>query len=242
MGRTAAIVIIGNEILSGQTEDCNSLFLLKELRDLGVTVRHVSVISDDVEDIAETLKRISAKYDYVFTSGGIGPTHDDVTIEGLARAFGVKVVRNHDLARIVSARYDADAAEAAAKMSHVPEGAELITDNGISFPLILFRNIYVFPGIPRYLRSKFQAVKERFRELPFHAREIHISCQEAEIAPLLEEAERRFTPVRIGSYPIVGEDLPHVKVTIEAKELEPVEDAFRFISGRLDPKRITKVK
>jgi molybdenum cofactor synthesis domain-containing protein len=242
MNRTAAIVIIGNEILSGNTEDCNSIFLVKELRDLGVTVRHIEIISDVTDEIAETLRRLSSKYDYIFTSGGIGPTHDDVTIEGVAKAFGVRIVKAPELQEIVRERYKDESAKAAMKMSDVPEGAELITDHGLSFPLIAFRNIFIFPGIPSYLKTKFNAIKERFRECPFYSRIIHISQQEADIAAILEEAEKKCTPVMIGSYPIVGEDRPHVKVTIEAKEKEPVDDALEYIKNRIDPSRIIRVE
>lgn len=242
MSKTAAIVIIGNEILSGQIEDCNSIFFTKELRELGVTVKEVAIIPDNVDAIAETMGRLSARYDYIFTSGGIGPTHDDVTIEGVAKAFGVRVVQNTQLEKIVLSRYDSESAKAALKMSDIPEGAELITDNGLAFPLIVFRNIFIFPGIPKYLKIKFDAIKERFRDRPFYSRVIHLNCHEAEIAGTLEEAEKKFRPVRIGSYPIIGEETLHVKVTIEAKEKEPVENALEFIKTNIDHEKIISLE
>jgi len=242
MGKTAAIVIIGDEILSGQTEDCNSFYFSRELRDLGVTVRHMEVIPDDVEEISDTIRRVSSRYDFVFTSGGIGPTHDDVTIEGIARAFGVRVVRVPELESLIREKFRDGSVDAALKMSEVPEGAELIKEKGLKFPLILFRNIFIFPGIPEYLKVKFEAVKERFREKPFHLRRIHVRKVEADIAPLLEKTLAEFPAIKIGSYPVVEPGGQRIKITIESKDREEVEKALDFIRSRLDPSSIIETE
>ncbi|GBE31456.1 NMN amidohydrolase-like protein YfaY [bacterium BMS3Bbin05] len=242
MSRTAAIIIIGDEILSGKIEECNSFYFTRELWDLGVAVRHIAVIPDDVNEISETLRHVSGKYDFVFTSGGIGPTHDDVTIDGVAKAFNVNVTRDPELEKLIRERFDEDSVGSALKMSEVPEGAELIKENGLKFPLIVFRNIFIFPGIPEYLKVKFEAIKERFREEPFHVRTLYVKMFEADIAPLLENTLKRLKDIKIGSYPMVVKDGPRIKITIESKNKAETDKALNFIKENLDPSVIIKIE
>jgi len=242
MDKTAAVVVIGDEILSGRTEDRNSAFLSRELRGLGVRLRHIAVIPDDIDEIASTLKQLSDKYDYVFTSGGIGPTHDDVTMAGVAKGFGVEVMKDPDMERIIREKFETSSTEAALKMAEIPEGAELIEVSELRLPLIVFRNIFILPGIPEYLKIKFEAIKERFRESPFHVRTLHISEMESNIAHILQEAERVFQDVKIGSYPKIGKDAARVKVTMESKEKEQADKTLEYIKRRLDPSVIIGVE
>jgi molybdenum cofactor synthesis domain-containing protein len=242
MVKTAAIVVIGDEILSGQTEDQNSLYLSRELKGLGVRVKHIAVIPDDIDEIASSLRQLSDKHDYVFTTGGIGPTHDDVTIEGVARGFGVEVTKDPGLERAILEKFQDSSAEAAIKMAGIPRGAELIETGGLRLPIIVFRNIFIFPGIPEYLKIKFEAIKERFRERPFHMRRLHINGHESSIAHILKEAEEEFLGVKIGSYPVIGKDTARIKVTMESKERELVEAALEYIMGRLDPSMVIGVE
>src|SRR5689334_20382615 len=125
---SAAAVVIGNEILSGKVTDTNSPFLATELRGLGVSLRRILVIPDELDVIATEVRTASQQHDVVFTSGGVGPTHDDITIEGVARALGRSVIRHPDLEDKLRAFYGDKINEARLKMSEVPEGAELITD------------------------------------------------------------------------------------------------------------------
>ena len=130
MSRTAGILVIGNEILSGKTADENSIVLVRELRELGVDVRKISVIADDIETIANEVRLFSASYDYVFTTGGVGPTHDDLTMEGIAAAFGQEIRRNADLEAALRGYYSADLVEPNLRMADVPAGVRLITAPG----------------------------------------------------------------------------------------------------------------
>jgi len=155
MPKTAGIIIIGDEILSGKIQDLNSQFMVKELRLHGIDVRRISVVPDDVHEIAKEVKEFSERFDYVFTSGGIGPTHDDVTIESIAQAFNARVISNDSIKKFLHERYGKKLTTAQLKMAEVPEGAELINDEAIRFPLIIFKNIYILPGIPEYLEKKF---------------------------------------------------------------------------------------
>ncbi|MFM8408750.1 MAG: molybdopterin-binding protein, partial [Alphaproteobacteria bacterium] len=138
MPRTAGIVVIGNEILSGKVVDTNSPYMASELRALGVELRRVTTIPDELDVIGDTVREFSGAFDVVFTSGGVGPTHDDVTIEGIARGFGRAVVRHPELEAGLR-KYLGDRLNAAhLKMAEVPEGAELVPDTNLGFPTILY--------------------------------------------------------------------------------------------------------
>ncbi|HSE93686.1 MAG TPA: competence/damage-inducible protein A, partial [Methylomirabilota bacterium] len=158
MPKTAGIILIGNEILSGKIEDANATYLCRELRGLGVDVRRIAVVPDEVAVIAAEIATVSRDHDVVFTSGGVGPTHDDVTIEGAARAMGVAVTRHPDLVALLRGYYGDRLNEAQLKMAEVPEGAELIGGEVLRFPTILIRNVYVLPGVPEIFRQKFEAI------------------------------------------------------------------------------------
>src|SRR6266850_2524012 len=146
MPKTAGIILVGNEILSGKTVDANAAYLCRELRELGVEVRRIAVIPDEVALIAEEVAAFSKAFDLVFTSGGVGPTHDDVTIEGVARAMGVPVVRHPELVALLERYYRDKLTDAALRMAEIPEGAELITGNGLRFPNVAMRNVFVRIG------------------------------------------------------------------------------------------------
>ena len=127
---TAGIIIIGNEILSGKVRDDNSFFLASELRALGVHLKRILTIPDDVEIIGKEVVGFSKTYDYVFTSGGVGPTHDDVTMAGIAKGFSVKLVENQDIIKVLRTRFNESINSAVLKMANVPEGTEVIISEG----------------------------------------------------------------------------------------------------------------
>ncbi|HUG35445.1 MAG TPA: competence/damage-inducible protein A, partial [Candidatus Limnocylindrales bacterium] len=157
MAKTAGIVLIGNELLSGKVVDANASYLCRELRALGVEVRKIAVVPDEVDLIANEVREFSRAYDVVFTSGGVGPTHDDVTIEGVARAIGVPVVRDPRLVALIE-RYAKGRVNAARlRMAEVPEGAALIHAENLMFPAVVARNVHILPGVPEIFRQKFEA-------------------------------------------------------------------------------------
>src|SRR5881409_2569553 len=161
--RTAGIIVIGNEILSGKVVDTNSPYLTRELRKLGVTVRRILTIPDELDEIAAAVATFHRTYDVVFTSGGVGPTHDDVTIEGVARGLGVRVVRDPGLQTRLEEAFSGKPNDARLRMADVPEGAELLAPDPLIVPVVAIRNVFVFPGVPEIFRRKFDAIKERFR-------------------------------------------------------------------------------
>src|SRR6266545_3817175 len=182
MAKTAGIILIGNEILSGKVVDANASYLCRELRALGVEVRKISVIPDEVALIADEVGVFAADYDVVFTSGGVGPTHDDVTIEGVARALNVPVVRDPRLVKLLEGFYKGRLNDARLKMAEVPDGAELMADGELVFPAVVVRNIYILPGVPEIFRQKFEALRERFREAPFFLCSVFVNMGEGPLA------------------------------------------------------------
>jgi FAD synthetase len=224
--RTAGVVVIGNEILSGKVADTNSPFLAAELRKLGVALRRIDTIPDDLDDIGETVRRFHDSYDYVFTSGGVGPTHDDVTIEGIARGLGRRVVRHPDLIAGIQQFVQGELNAAHLKMAEVPEGAELLPDETLRFPTIRVDNVYILPGIPEILRKKFVAMRALFAAAPYHLRVIYTSYSESMIAESLNQTVSEFPELLLGSYPKIGDPEYMVKLTMESKDGEYVQRAF----------------
>jgi len=223
----AGIVVIGNEILSGKTVDSNSAFLARELRQLGVTLKRITVIPDELDVIAETVRDFHSKCDIVFTSGGVGPTHDDITIAGVACALGRRVIVHPVLeSKIREYLRDRPVNAAHLKMAEVPEGAELLMDDKLRFPTIKVENIYILPGIPEILQQKFLALKDRFVVDPYYLKIIYTRETESVIAVHLTEALKQYPQLLLGSYPKIGDPDYMVKVTLESKDKEYVESAF----------------
>jgi FAD synthetase len=241
MSKTAGIVIIGNEVLSGKTRDTNSHFFCTELRQLGVELQKISTIQDNIEIIGKEVAAFSDRFDYVFTSGGVGPTHDDVTIEGVAHGLGVRVVRHPDIERRMRQRLGDQVNEARLRMANVPEGATLLATEAPFAAIVKIRNIYIFPGIPRILEERFHAIKETFRDTPYYLKNVFVRYGEGIIASILNELLVNFPNLMLGSYPVL--DLPEykVKVTLESKDSDYLEQALRALIASLPPDAVHRV-
>ena len=242
MRKTAGIIIIGNEILSGKVSDCNSSYLASELRALGVSLMRISVIPDDAEVIGSEAEWFSRTYDFVFTSGGVGPTHDDVTMEGIARGFGAQVVSHPELVRRFQAYYGDRCNAAVMKMAEVPEGAEIVDPGNMSFPVISFRNIFIFPGIPKYLAEKFAAIRERFRSAAFHIIRLFLNANESDIAESLNKTVSEHENVTFGSYPVLDSPEYRVIVTAESKFPDALRASVAELMARLPKGAFVRVE
>jgi len=240
--RTAGIIVIGNEILSGKVVDTNSPFLARELRAVGVTLRRVVTIPDELDHIAAAVAEFHKSYDFVFTSGGVGPTHDDVTMEGVARGLGRKVIRHPAIEGRLREFYQDKINEARLKMSEVPEGSELIVDGRLGFPTILCENIYILPGIPEILEQKFQALRERFQASPYFLRVIFTSEGEGSIAEHLNATMEAFPDLMLGSYPKIGDPEYAVKLTLESKDRDYVERALAHLLRLLPASAVVRTE
>ena len=242
MARTAGIILIGNEILSGKVVDANAAYLCRELRGLGVEVRKTAVIPDEVELIAAEVGEQSRLFDLVFTSGGVGPTHDDVTMEGVARGLGVGVFRDPRLVRLLEGFHKGRLNEARLRMAEVPEGALLMAGEALVFPAVVARNVYILPGVPEIFRQKFEALRERFREAPFHLCSVFVNMAEGTLADHLNELLPRHPHVVLGSYPEFSNADYKVKVTLESKDGDHVARAAADLLARLPPDVVVRVE
>ena len=162
---TVSVVIIGDEILSGKFADENGPYLIQRLRELGADLEHLAVVSDEVERIAEEVARCAARSDWVLTTGGVGPTHDDVTLEGIGLAVERPLHRHPELVALLE-RFGMELNEAALRMATVPVDSALIWEGELGYPVLQVDNILVFPGVPRLMRAKFEASTHVSRKLP----------------------------------------------------------------------------
>jgi molybdenum cofactor synthesis domain-containing protein len=241
MAKTAGIIIIGNEVLSGKTQDSNSYFLCVELRQLGVEVQKISTIQDEVALIGQEVANFSNRFDFVFTTGGVGPTHDDVTIEGIAHGFSIPVVRHPEIENRMRQRLGREVNDARLRMANVPEGAVLLATEALFAPVVNIHNVYVFPGIPRILQERFHAIKERFRDAPYFLKNVFLRYGEGVIAATLNDLLTKFPHLLLGSYPVL--DLPDykVKVTLESKDSNYLDNALRSLVASLPQDAVHRI-
>ena len=239
---TAGILVIGNEILSGKVVDTNSPYLCRELRGLGVEVERIVTIPDGVEVIAEHVKVMSQTYDFVFTSGGIGPTHDDMTIDGVAAAFGRQVEYSESIASRIARATGKAPTPSQLRMAQVPAGATLLDAGDLWFPLVIVENVYVLPGIPELLRKKFESARERFRGVPFVLKRVYVTQMESEIAEHLDAVLHEFPQLLLGSYPRIQEEAFRVMLTLESRDPGYVKRALDSLLVRLPASAVHKVE
>ena len=233
MAQSAGIVVIGDEILTGKFADENAAFLIRELRDLGVDLRRISIIPDDLDDIADTVTRFSARFDLVFTSGGVGPTHDDLTIPGIAKGFGTGVVSHPELERRVRAYWGERLAEANLRLAEIPDGAELVFGHDTTWPVVSYRNVFILPGVPALFKRKFVDIRDRFRSEPVSVARVYVDADEGAIAGDLDAVVAAFRSVKIGSYPRFAETDFRVMITLEGKTGDDVRAAQAMLVARL---------
>jgi molybdenum cofactor synthesis domain-containing protein len=239
---TAGILIIGNEILSGKVIDTNSPYFCRELRALGVDVERILTIPDEIQCIACEVKAMSQAYDFVFTSGGIGPTHDDLTIEGVAGAFGLPLETHESIVGRIRRAIGEEPNQSQLKMAQVPTGAMLLDSGDLWFPLVVVNNVYIFPGIPELLRKKFESSRERFRGVPFVLKRVFVKQRESEIAEGLHALLQEFPELLLGSYPRIGEESFQVLLTLESRDAGYVQRALDSLLARLPDSAIHKVE
>ena len=233
MGRTAAALVIGNELLSGKVQDLNVQELARLLRALGVDLRRVVMVTDDVDIIAAEVNSLRQSHDLLFTSGGVGPTHDDVTVAGVARALGRAVVRSPAIESLLRAYYGDALKEGHLHMADIVEGTELYAGRSPQWPTMVLGNVFVLPGVPEIFRLKLAALADRLRgdEAPFESRSVYCTLEEAELRPTLDAVVASFPEVFVGSYPRWRGGDHAVRVTFDGRDAARVgEAAERFVS------------
>jgi len=200
---TAGILIIGDEILSGRTQDTNANFIAKNLTSSGINLEEIRVIQDQKKIIVDTVKLFSEKFNYVFTTGGIGPTHDDITSESVAEAFNKKYEINSEAFNILQKYYPKGEFNISRqKMAKMPSEAELIYNSMTAAPGFKIHNVFVLPGVPKIMEQMLiDVLKKLEKGKPKKITTINTDLYESKIAPFLNEIQNQFNECSIGSYP-----------------------------------------
>ncbi|MCP5404803.1 MAG: competence/damage-inducible protein A [Pseudomonadaceae bacterium] len=237
----AAILIIGNEILSGRTEDANVAHIARRLADVGVAVREVRVVPDIENEIVDALNALRARYGYVFTTGGIGPTHDDITIVSVAKAFGVAVARNTRVEEHLRTTYGNRATEATLRMADYPEGAALVWHEGDWAPACRMENVFVLAGIPRAMQVMLAACVPLLGQgAPIHSKTLDVWARESDIADGLAAVQGDYPQLEVGSYPYRIDNRPGTALVVRGADAVAVEAAHKAICAMVEALGVEK--
>jgi molybdenum cofactor synthesis domain-containing protein len=236
---TAALCVIGDEILSGRTQDKNIAQLAAWLNDQGIELAEVRVVPDEEDRIVEAVNALRTRYDYCFTTGGIGPTHDDITVDSIAAAFGVGVIVHPEARRILEDYYRNRAdglklTEARLRMARVPEGAELIVNSTSGAPGVKMGNVYILAGVPHIALAMMEALTGRLEGgSPVTSVTVGARAPESDVADLLRTTQDDHPGVAIGSYPFFRDGLYGSNFVIRSRDGELAERCSAVLSERL---------
>jgi molybdenum cofactor synthesis domain-containing protein len=224
--QTAAVLLVGNELLSGKVAEANLVELARTLRALGIQLARALVLPDELELLSREIAVLAASHDVVFTSGGVGPTHDDVTVDAVARAFGSEPVIDPTFAALIHGAYGERCTPDHLRMALVPRGAELAASPDGAWPVPVMRNVWMLPGVPEVFREKLATVRAWLRgPAPFVSRAVYTVLEEARLKPLIDATVAAHPGVEIGSYPRWFEPSYKTKVTFDARDGAFVEAA-----------------
>jgi molybdopterin-biosynthesis enzyme MoeA-like protein len=243
LAESAAALIVGNEILNGKVAEANLVELARTLRPLGVRLARASVLPDELPLLVPEIRALSAAYPLVFTSGGVGPTHDDVTIEAVARAFDTRVVEDPRLAELIRGAYGERVTPDHLRMALVPEGATLAPTSSGAWPTPVYRNVWMLPGVPEVFREKLDTVRAWVRgPAPFVSRSVYTRLEEARLKVLIDAVVAAHPDVEVGSYPRWFEPSYKTKVTFDARDPEAVERGARAFVASLPDGALVRVE
>lgn len=217
--RSAAALIIGTEILTGKIVDRNLGVLAKTLRQLGVRLERAVTVLDELDVIASELRALAARHTWVFTSGGVGPTHDDLTMDAVARAFDREVEVSEELEALIRRAYGERLREGHLLMARVPRGARLVSTTEVPWPTVVVENVWVLPGVPEIFALKMKQVVEVLgASSPFVSVAAFTKLDEGNLKPLLDRVVERFPDVEIGSYPRWTDAVVRTKLTFDGRD------------------------
>ncbi len=240
---TAAFLAIGNELLSGKVVEANLAPLATTLRGLGVELTTAELLPDDVPRLAQAIRRLAATHELVVTSGGVGPTHDDVTMEAVALAFGRGVVREPRLIELVQRTFGEKTTEAHLRFADVPEGAVLRRAPDLAWPTPVVENVWILPGVPEVFRMKLATLRSWVRgKAPFVTRALVLTQEEVELKAVLDQVVPLHPRVTIGSYPALFNPAYKTRVTFDAQSEDAVTAALEDLRARLLPSVIVAIE
>ena len=236
----AIIILIGNEILSGRTQDANVTFLSKWLNELGVRVEEVRVILDNQEVIVNCINEVRKNFKYVFTTGGIGPTHDDITSRSIAKAFNLSYGYNKEAYEILEKHYrSGEFNDGRKKMAKMPDKASLIYNPSSGAPGFIIENVYCLPGVPSIIKSMVGGLENKIKGGKKTLSEtISVNTVESEIAKPLEDVQNNFSNVEIGSYPFFRSGKIGVSIVMRSTEKNQLKDCAEQIQNFIQQKKI----
>jgi len=235
---TAALLVIGDEILSGRTADVNINTVARFCTDLGIELREVRVVSDEMDAIVEAIDALRTRATYVFTTGGIGPTHDDITADAVARAFGVALAIHPEARAMLEARWKetgAEVTEARLRMARIPEGGTLIVNKVSAAPGFRIGNVHVMAGVPKIMAAMLEAIAptlEGGRKV--ESRTVSAGVGEGAIGDPLGEIQSRYPDVKIGSYPQMGQGLVMTYLVTRSADIDRLEQATAEVQALVD--------
>lgn len=243
VAETAAVILVGNELLSGKVTEANLFELTRTLRALGIRTERASILPDDLTVLIAEITALSKTHDVVFTSGGVGPTHDDVTIEAVARAFGSEPALDPTLAALIRRAYGERCTPDHLRMALIPAGAELASSPDGAWPVPVMGNVWMLPGVPEVFREKLATVRTWLRgPAPFVSRAVYTRLEEAILKPLLDALLLGHAGVEIGSYPRWFEPSYKTKITFDARDAALVEAAARAFVESLPDGALVRVE
>lgn len=232
--QTAAILVIGNEILSGRTREANAHLAAKQLFERGCKLAEIAIVADIETQIVTTLNRLRADFDAVITSGGIGPTHDDITMDSIAIAFGKELIEHRYIVQEMTEHYGEDGLnDGRRRMARVPEGASLIRCQKTIAPGAQIGNVYVLAGVPDIFASQLEAILGNFGGQSFQRREIEVDMAESSFAASLDRIQVQFSDVEIGSYPSHCGNRPYGKICLNSKNGDALLKAVQAVQTML---------
>ena len=233
--RRAAILVIGDEILSGRTQDSNSNYIARQLGTLGLDVKEIRVVADEEDEIVAALDALRTRYDFVFTTGGIGPTHDDITADAIARAFGVGIGYHPEAFALLEARYPrGEFNEMRQRMARIPHGAALIANSVSVAPGFHIGNVFVMAGVPMVMRAMMEAILPILPRGPaVQSITISVRVPEGRLAPGLADVQKVHPGVAIGSYPFYDEQGAGAQLVTRGRDGDAVEQAAQAIENML---------
>ena len=241
--RTAAALVIGSELLTGKVADANVHALARALRALGIRLARVVMLPDDIALLAEEVLALSAAHDVVFTSGGVGPTHDDVTVEAVAKAFSVEVVLDPVLSALLRRVYQERLTDAHLLMARVPVGAVLCGSPEVEWPTPVMNNVWILPGIPDLFRLKLLTVRAWLRgPASFVTRALFLHVEEPMLKPLLDAVVGRHPNVEIGSYPKWFDPTYRTQITFDADTEEAAQAALDDLLSLVAPADVVRAE
>jgi molybdenum cofactor synthesis domain-containing protein len=236
---TAAILVIGDEILSGRTKDKNIGYIAEYLTNIGIELREVRVVPDLMDEIVSSLNALRARYTYVFTTGGIGPTHDDITADSVAAAFGVAIDHDPRAVAMLSERIPADQLnEARLRMARIPAGAELIANSVSKAPGFHIGNVFVMAGVPAIMQAMLDAIGPTLKTgTRILSETVRAGLREGDIGTALGEIAKEHPLVAIGSYPFWSETGPDTNVVVRSRSPEKLAEAVVAVKAMLESER-----